>query len=303
MMKNAILGFSTNHNRKDVEIFVKSARRFHHADVCDLIVFVNKFELWFDQFKEMNVVFLPTVSTYNSKRSLVERFIAKSAITSFKFLRYFFHEKFYFEKFYDIHKNLMEMFLHPHYSRWIAFERFLSVNQKYRFVLLSDVRDVVFQASVFDNVASDNTLMFFEQDVLYGDPGCDTDWYRDAFGEDALKGVLGKPALCIGTVIGDGASIKEFSKIMAMEFVRHPYCGVEQAVFNRLVHNKMIDIKYSIEKNCESIVGTLTSSKFFHRLSLFDRKICYADSTEPIPLIHMYERHESTNIFGFYNIT
>jgi hypothetical protein len=58
--------------------------------------------------------------------------------------------------------SLLEIWHHPQIIRWFAYERFLTLNRTYRQVFLSDVKDVIFQAPLFDQPT--DYLCVFDQD-------------------------------------------------------------------------------------------------------------------------------------------
>lgn len=291
-MKNAIVGFSTNHSYESLNVFIRSAREVYGKDECDIIIFTNSYESWYRQFDSLDVQFVPTISLYDGRRRLFISFATKLIIK----LTNFFKSLSNIGSFYNNSLvNLCESFLHPHIIRWSSYERFLNIRRNYRLILLSDVRDVVFQSDFFDYITDDDKVFFADQSIHYGDKGCDSDWYRSAWGRQALDEATGKPCLCIGTILGSHAAILDFTRQINKYFLSDPYRGVEQAIFNYLLINKIISIEYEILANVEGPIATLANPVFVTGSIVVEEKICRKKDMSVIPVVHMYDRYEEAN--------
>ncbi|WP_293347739.1 MULTISPECIES: hypothetical protein [unclassified Microcoleus] len=158
---------------------------------------------------------------------------------------------------------------------------------------MSDVKDVAFQSPFFDEVDS-SELHFFKQDVQYGgDDYWDTKWYGDSYGSKALQKVVGKPAICIGTIMGSFKGVDAFLEVLCAEILKTPFIGIEQSVFNHLFYTDGFNnIPLEVHENAMGPVLTITGA------SLNRFKVCpdgvFTVDEKLASVIHMYDRHQET---------
>ncbi len=113
-------------------------------------------------------------------------------------------------------------------SRFMAYRDYLAAHERdYRSVLLTDVRDVVFQADPFERF--DGRLTVFEEDAdvrLADDTACNAAWVEDSFGPAALEAVGQYPILCSGTILGSARVMLEYlSEFEKLLLLRPEACG------------------------------------------------------------------------------
>jgi hypothetical protein len=118
---------------------------------------------------------------------------------------------------------------------------------KYARVMLSDVRDVVFQRDPFDFEFEDG-LCFFMEDDRQPIKNCPYNslWLRTGYGEEAVQEVGDQIASCSGTTIGSTNAIMRYLDLMVDHMLRlkfHP-AGMDQGVHNYLLYkNEITNVK------------------------------------------------------------
>jgi len=170
----------------------------------------------------------------------------------------------------------------------------------YRFVQVSDVRDIVFQADPFASLrnAEEGVHAFLEQpEVLVGKESWNAGWVRDCFGEEALSRIASKTVTCSGYTIGTSADMKQYLDRMAGELSSRSSCernGVDQGVHNVLVHDSTFlqGMKpYILHANSKGWVWT---GGYVPKGSLaFDGENAVLNAAgAPYAVLHQYDRHQ-----------
>ena len=289
-MKNLVLGFGTNQSAADCRVFVNSLRRVYSPAQCDGVLIVDRPPSGVDTTGPNAITFVTTANSY-PHRSTIERkakslfiraasvvaaagpaAIAKLAGAALQ--------------------QAMERWHHPHFARWLAYRRFLETHPDYDQVLLTDVRDVMFQRAFFTEAT--DAVQLFEQDTTYGTGNCDSDWYRQAWGDAALARAAGKPALCIGTILGPRAEVMKLVSAFIDYFAAAPFRGVEQAVFNRMIIEGEPAFRYVINANIDRAVATLANPASAAAMTIVDGRLTRSDGSI-VPIVHMYDRFDHTN--------
>lgn len=264
-MKNAILSYATNIKPAEFSRLVVSIRRVMPADEVDVVVFTN--------------VTSPDVTALADKLDvrLVSATSIWAEVQSSTFLRILFRLMFEAIEWSDrllpadpkrqrVHDTLTAIWTHPITARHFTYIQFLEQNPGYRLVMLSDARDVVFQANPFVGLEPGRLHAFLQDESLtYGKHNVDTDWYRGIYGADALATVQGRTIACAGTVFGDVPSLLALERKLFAEIVRLKRGVVDQAVFNMLINDPAFPIKTQLHPNLESNVltfGEVPDDKF-----------------------------------------
>jgi len=292
-MKNLVMGFSTNQTEHDMRVFCTSLRRIYSPEECDLVLITNRYEEYFADLARDGVQFISTTSSYPAASGKLAKVFKRVVLSTLRAAARFNLFDRRAPEIAGIYPILLEIWHHPHFVRWIAYERFLTLNRNYGQVFLSDVKDVLFQARLFNDDPGDQVNVF-EQDEIYGTADCDTKWYRDAWGEAALEKVLGKKALCIGTILGPHREVLSMVRELRAFFELRPFGAVEQSVFNYLIHNDLMRTPYRIMGNISGPVGTLSNDIAHSATVARDGYIRRATDGSIIPAVHMYDRWPDT---------
>jgi hypothetical protein len=294
-MKDLIMGYATNCKFDDFYRFVTSIRQHCHPDKVDIVVFINALG---DEFAkvalEKNITLIPVENVWKW-------------VTSSKILNLIYHAKMvglkvlirlssgsnrtYLEEDY---RSTVANWIHPQAGRWIAYHTFLKVNSSYRMVMTSDVRDVVFQASPFDELDSSMLHVFEQAGIYYGQPhkdNIDDRWFTAVYGKKALEEMLGKATLCSGTVLGGNPLMMQFLELMMLEVQRHPRKPLDQTIFNQVI-NSQFPSNQMVRHNLKS--GSVLTLCGDHEgvWEIHDDQVMVDDRL--VPVIHMYDRDSRT---------
>lgn len=116
---------------------------------------------------------------------------------------------------------------------------------RYRRILLTDVRDVIFQTDPFDADWADGLNCVLEDPrATIGQCPHNSRWVRQHQGENTLAQVADKPVSCSGTVVADSDAMLGYLDAMTRRLV--PFtpgermAGYDQGVHNVLVHTGVL---------------------------------------------------------------
>lgn len=285
------MGFATNIDEKSIRIFCTSARRVYGPSECDVVIITNKYEPYFLGLNKIDVNFFETPNNYSKQLRLPSKITNRTILSFLRALNRFPAFASTVPEISASYRTLLENWHHPHFARWFGYYRFLTLNRQYEQVLLADVKDVVFQGEFFS--ASDKVVSLFDQDVIFGESNWDTQWYREAWGEAELRKVIGKSAVCIGTILGPNPHVLSLVEQLCDFILLFPFGRIEQAVFNYMLQNELITAPHQIVPNLETI-ATLADDKVHARTITEDGLIKRATDRSVIPVVHMYDRFADT---------
>ncbi len=294
-MKDLIMGYATNCKFDDFYRFVASTRQHCDPDKVDIVVFINALG---DEFAkvalEKNITLIPVENVWKW-------------VTSSKILNLIYHAKMvgllalirlssgsnrtYLEEDY---RSTVANWIHPLAGRWITYHTFLKVNSSYRMVMTSDVRDVVFQASPFDDLDSSKLHVFEEAGIYFGPPtpeNVDSEWVNAVYGKTILEKLLGKPILCAGTVLGGNPLMMQLIELMVVEAQRHRRKPLDQAMFNKVI-NYEFPSNQTVKHNLKSGAVLTLCGDHERCWDIQDDKVMVDDRL--VPVIHMYDRDSRT---------
>ena len=175
---------------------------------------------------------------------------------------------------YEIYKSILE-------------ENFLEIDQ----VLITDVRDVVFQDNPFRG-ASGTALEFFYEPSLFRNCSANWPWVGGLYGREGMELVRDQYIICSGTTIGTRSGMLHYLSAVTeeMERIRKTgrkiFPGEDQPIHNYLIYSgKFSD--YTCHHNGHGPVSTLN-----HQLSFtFNRSGHMLDvNGDPIPVVHQWDR-------------
>lgn len=289
---NLIMGFATNTDEASVRIFAKSIRRIYSQQECHIAIITNRFEPYFAELAEDGVQFIPTSNNYSNQTRAVSKVINRAALWSLRAFRSILERA--APEIASSYPTLLETWHHPHFVRWFAYERFLDLNRHYNQVMLSDVKDVVFQGRIFD-YSDPDLVCLCDQGLTYGEANWDTMWYREAYGEEELKKIAGRSPICIGTMIGPHHGILSIVRELKDEFAQRPFGRIEQAVFNHMILNGSLKTSFKVLPNVTGPIATLCGDKIQLNFVTNEGFILRAGDNSIVPAVHMYDRHAALN--------
>jgi hypothetical protein len=172
---------------------------------------------------------------------------------------------------------------------------YLYLDQKrgqYANVMLSDVRDVIFQHDPFDFDFGDDLCVFLEDDrQQMGDCPYNSLWLRTGFGDKVLSELGHEIAACSGVTIGGYQAVMEYLELMVDHMLRlqaHP-SGMDQGVHNYLLYTHQLENARIFHNRLGPV---FTMGKTVDLPTAFDGEgfVVNQDGTRPF-VLHQYDRH------------
>ena len=160
---------------------------------------------------------------------------------------------------------------------------------RYDAVLLTDVRDVVFQSDPFA-VPRAAEVLFAPEDCLLRDSPLNMRWIAGVYGAAAAAEIAGNPILCAGTVLGSVAGIRRYLADMIEQIETRSFDrGVN---FDQGIHNYLawaLRPPYAAVDRDRRVIRTLGLT-LAHRVEL-DGTTVRVDGLAS-PVLHQWDRHE-----------
>src|ERR1700722_17915909 len=104
-----------------------------------------------------------------------------------------------------------------HNIRFRMFQQYLrSTEGKWRNVLLTDIRDVVFQANPFEQPLP-APVVFAAEDLPIGNRGNNHGWLMERYGQETADSLAAYPIVCCGTTIGSHAGVQAYLDALWIE--------------------------------------------------------------------------------------
>ena len=183
----------------------------------------------------------------------------------------------------DVPYNALRYFLYRDYLE--------SVDRNYSRILISDVRDVLFQRDPFAYPwpAGLNATLEDRRATVASCP-FNAHWVREHLGPKTLTAIGDKPVSCSGTTVGDhGAMLDYLEKMIGR--LSPPTTGERMAGYDQGVHNMLIHTgklgNVTLHDNTGPIL-TLAQTRGEPRIDALGRVL--NESGKPAHLVHQYDR-------------
>jgi len=129
-------------------------------------------------------------------------------------------------------------------GRFFVFQYFLEcLADQTADILLTDVRDVIFQTDPFAQVETPGIHFYFENNeyMLDREP-FNASIIKKAYGEGLLQSFAAKPISCVGVIRGDRPSILDYLRLLAQELEALPadFFGSDQAAHNKILYSGVL---------------------------------------------------------------
>jgi hypothetical protein len=127
--------------------------------------------------------------------------------------------------------------------RFLLIHRYLAEHPGYRFVICSDVRDVIFQSDPTVWLAcniGDSKLVAASEQITHHDQVGNADWVRQGF-KEVESWMLSKLVYCSGFISGEAEYMSDLSLgiYLAARYMTHILnIGADQPVFNTIMHQR-----------------------------------------------------------------
>lgn len=135
-------------------------------------------------------------------------------------------------------EQLNPSYVHLHCAPFAYYRAFLAeCGATYDQVMISDIRDVMFQSDPF-SVALPPDLNFFAEDTSYTIGTCNSNahWMRRGFGRAVLRELADKPISCSGTVLGTRDAMRNYVETMLRFF----YQKKKKRTIHQATHNYIL---------------------------------------------------------------
>lgn len=184
-----------------------------------------------------------------------------------------------------------QYFWHCQSARFIYFLSYLKRHPEYEAVLLTDVRDVVFQDNPFSTPA--DALHVFEEygGITLGNQINNAKWIDTLYGADALADLAPFPIICCGVTLGSTSAMIEYLRLMCHDIVtRYSGWGTDQGIHNYLVRKERLQdvtvhpFGYGAAMHVGIAPRSALATDVEGRVLTKDGTVC--------PIIHQYDRHE-----------
>lgn len=183
-------------------------------------------------------------------------------------------------------------------NRFIAYYAFLrrreQANQRADRVLLTDIRDVVFQGDPFVSAPEGELLAYLEEPwVTPATCPINAGWLRAAFGEETVANLADRRVSCSGTVLATWDRMVEYLLVMhqaMLDSMREARFieGIDQGIHNFLIHSDRLERVTMVENGVH--VFTMAGVSEEDVAIANDGKIVdrYGRAA---PILHQYDYH------------
>jgi hypothetical protein len=226
MTKNLIIGFAANYEWRDLQYWVNSIQKTKYSGDIHIV-------------------------SDNMKRETIEKLSSKNVQLSL------------YGKKNDNGDFVAEQSIAPHVNRFFYIWNTLKMlNADYRYVVTTDVRDVVFQSDPIEWLEENlvmHSLVASSEGLKYQDEPWGNKNLHDAFGPFYHKQMKDNLIYNVGTIAGDYYHVRGLLSLIFQLSINRPIQIVDQAVYNYLVNTDPFynDTMFTSNKDCWAIqLGT-----------------------------------------------
>jgi hypothetical protein len=178
---------------------------------------------------------------------------------------------------------------HIYIARYGAYYRFLRTHvERYRNVLLTDSRDVVFLRRPLEDDYEGGVHFYLEDGSwTIATEEWDRGWILKAYGPGALEQIGERPVSCAGVTAGAAPAVLAYLEAMVEQLgrLRQQWLGIDQGVHNYVVHTGRVP-------------GTLVANETGPVLTVGLMSDAAASTAlrarkDELTLVHQYDRHRS----------
>lgn len=178
---------------------------------------------------------------------------------------------------------------HAVMARFAAFDRYLAEHADVRNVLITDVRDVIFQKPPFQP-EPEGLEVFVESDAL-GDHDFNMKYLRALAGDSIAEALAGAPSICVGTVMGPRREVARLCRMILMlaavpRSALGGAFGADQAACNIAVHTGLIEARICANYGRIATIGLTPSDQ----VSVVNGDIVNPDGSVSA-IVHQHDRH------------
>lgn len=156
-------------------------------------------------------------------------------------------------------------------------------------VLLSDLRDVVFQADPFDPPVHGLELFLEDSSSRLGVEPFNRRWLHNLYGPERLAALAQRPTSCSGTTVGDKEAILDYLTAMwqAIQWRRRPLGSHDQGV-----HNELINLhRFPAARVVSNATGRVLTMGLMTGIRINEDGLVLNDDGTVPSVLHQYDRH------------
>ena len=193
-------------------------------------------------------------------------------------------------------RRLAAEFHHIGCSRFFSYLAYLEAHsQEFSHVLLTDVRDVIFQADPFAHAPAAGLVLALEtQGATLLAQTTNSRWLDYAYGRGRWMAFGDRRVSCAGTTLGTAPAIREYLTRMSAEIIRLTPRLVGQDGLDQGVHNFLLNMGQlppsRLSENGHGTFATLHGEDPA-RFRRDDRLRLINDDGSVIPVVHQFDRH------------
>lgn len=189
----------------------------------------------------------------------------------------------------------LEQIISPNDYRYYLYLTYLQNHKdKYRFVLLTDVRDVIFQTAPFPwYLPPDKISVAVEsrQKAIWDD-ACNTRWILTKFGPHIFHDLCGYPSICSGTTFAPAHLMGSYlEKMISCIFLQGGYFQlIDQGVHNYLLYTNQVGPAAFVDNNAGIFLTLGLEDK--DQIAINPQGKIVTKSNTVAPVVHQYDRHK-----------
>jgi hypothetical protein len=183
----------------------------------------------------------------------------------------------------EYHIEGLQSLRYLHYQRYLA-----GLDPLPDAVLLTDLRDVVFQRDPFAEPVAELELFLEDPTARIGEQPYYVRWSRRLYGRSAVARFRDRPVSCSGTVAGTGAGVLSYLAEMAavIESAARPMGYDDQSVHNALLHGGRLSSATVVANEH----GRVLTMGMMATHTTVEGCVLNADGSVPA-VLHQWDRH------------
>lgn len=188
----------------------------------------------------------------------------------------------------------MNIASYPHVGRFFEYFKVIQARPIAQKILLSDIRDVVFQASPLEGEIKGLYVGMENPSIKLKDERYNAEWIQDAYGAEVLEQMQAAQISCSGVTYGDRAAMLSYINTMIEEFMQIPYSVMSNRIYDQAMHNKLLyDNRINQVNLCQPFQSAIVTLGLYpeEQILMRDGKIVNRDGSV-IAIVHQYDRFE-----------
>lgn len=190
---------------------------------------------------------------------------------------------------------------HPHMKRLIDIYALLKqLNNEYRYIITTDVRDVVFQTNPIDYLSKNlkKRIIASTENVYYKDESWGKKNILEGYNELLWESYKDKLICNVGVIAG---YYRDVMDLLLLNYLvsqsGNTQHFTDQSSFNFVIHNELIKDKIQIEGNETNWalqIGTLSNGNIIKKYEINIQNGMIMNNDLPFCIVHQYDRNQYT---------